>query len=526
MPIVFEQPSPMGYSPAAGAQGTVDQTNKNIQFLLDAARNRGGGGGTGGAGMAAQQATTQAWSRANQNQTDLEYQGQLQQQAMAQQSAQQQAAMQQNADQFTFADQLQLQKYQAGLSQLNQSLANGELTQQEFQEGLSQYTGVISPLQTKAQAAKQKMLQQQYETMTQQGALESAQVKTAMQMLSGSQNGLTPVYDDDNKLVGFASYDSKTGNPKLNQLKPGALPADPFAVGATGGTGSKASSSGAGGAMDDVDGKSEHDLLLGLMKNNTDPVAGGVDMDKVAQQFEQARGVLENARQRAAQNKRVRLASDYVTQHTLPDDFDYSKAPKDVRDNLVRGLSILSDQPAPTSAQAAAKQLSAFSKVWKDPNAAPAWAKQRIVDLNSVINPGSATGPDGAGGGNRNLLTDRLGGETKSQEANPPPSQGVQPQPETISYLDSAGAERSLTGIRGQDFNVDDDGNVSVRKTFSNMTGKERKDAINRHVDRQVGRVKGAWVSGVQFATPAWLQNWIDTGVAPPGVQRLKGLTQ
>lgn len=228
MPIVFEQPSPMGYSPAAGAQGTVDQTNKNIQFLLDAARNRGGGGGTGAAGLAAQEATTQAWSRANQNQTDLEYQGQLQQQAMAQQSAQQQAAMQQNADQFTFADQLQLQKYQAGLSQLNQSLANGELTQQEFQEGLSQYTGVISPLQTKAQAAKQKMLQQQYETMTQQGALESAQVKTAMQMLSGSQNGVLPVYDDDKNQIGFVTYDPKTGKPTITQLKPQKDNADAF----------------------------------------------------------------------------------------------------------------------------------------------------------------------------------------------------------------------------------------------------------------------------------------------------------
>ncbi len=164
MPITFEQPDPMGYSALAGVPGQVAQGNLDRQYLqqqlalgLQAGHASGGGGGAGGVGAHNAQMATQA-ALANQQLSP----------SMAQQYAESQQAQQQNAmmqhqsqmqqDQFSFADGLQLQKLQAGKSQLQSMFNSGEIGQEQLDEGLSQLHGVMGPLTLKQQTTKQQMM--------------------------------------------------------------------------------------------------------------------------------------------------------------------------------------------------------------------------------------------------------------------------------------------------------------------------------------------------------------------------------
>jgi hypothetical protein len=244
MPVVFEQPDPVGFlSGPAQAGGYAAQYSADRQFALQAAalRNQSQGqaqqqrmqyqlaqaqAGEQGAALAARGQVTPAQQFQARQQNQALSQQQAGQQAMQQDRMQGQLAMQQQqAAQapatFSQAESMQLQKFQQAQGDADAKLASGEWDQGTYDRATAQISPRLSALQKK---------QQQFQGVQRQRAASNGiadnAVAMATRMAAGQQLGkalgwdegsLGGLVDKDHPELGYLQYDP--GTQKLMHIK-------------------------------------------------------------------------------------------------------------------------------------------------------------------------------------------------------------------------------------------------------------------------------------------------------------------
>ena len=198
MPITFEQPDPMGYSPLAGVPGQVAQGNLDRTYLMQM-QEMGLQAGARNAALQSQAAIANArMGQENaQRSTQAAIAGQAGNVSMAQiygQNAQQAmqsqriaASQAQQAQQFTYQDSVRLNQMRNAMSSIDN---DSTLTDEEKANYRMQLQTGIDPMVQRQQAAKTTLMQQQVQDWQQTEAMKAAGIKTYQQHMADNPTGV------------------------------------------------------------------------------------------------------------------------------------------------------------------------------------------------------------------------------------------------------------------------------------------------------------------------------------------------
>jgi len=229
MPIVFEQPDPVGKFPElASAGGYVNQYNQDRQFMLqaasiaaqsqNAARASSAATNEGNANRSTQAA--EASARLQPSGRDI-FAANQQAQAQQAQASQQQQLLQQRSGQqmeeFTYADNLRMQRLQQQLSAVE---GDDTLEPEEKAAYKLQLQTGIDPLKQRQEATKQQMYQQQMEQAQEQAKVHAVNAKTFQDFVAAGKppiqkipGGGMLVYQPDGKVQYHKPEQQDEGDP-------------------------------------------------------------------------------------------------------------------------------------------------------------------------------------------------------------------------------------------------------------------------------------------------------------------------
>ncbi len=424
MPITFEQPDPMGYSALAGVPGQVAQGNLDRSYLmqmtelgLQAGRSTGGGGASAANEGNANRATQAALANQQQSPSMAEQYHYGQQGALqAQQQQGQQALLAQHAQQdmqtFSFADNLRLQRVQAGKTQLKSMLDAGEIDQPSYDEGLSNLMGVEGPLTLKQKNAQAAAMQDQQQAVHQQATLEAAHTKTLGQFLTDNPTGVRKL--DDNSMMYF---DGKS-------LKHVAAP------------------------------KEEADPTLGSQGK---PAKDALDMHKITDSASKIAQTKDPVSGDVGWNQDLydkSVAAQVKTHQQIADQ-------EEIRHHESSLASLKAVAPGGDLNKLSGKRLEA--------------AQTSLAQLARLRPPAPVP--------TKTTETPPAAGTPQAQVQQQEQAQGI----ETVEYHDKDGQLRTIKGKRGENFNVDEQGNVSIPRPMTGIEG------ITRPAQNLGKAVKKAW---------------------------------
>lgn len=222
MPISFEPQGP--YNPAVssayGAAQEYDRlapllqqhalANQQMQFQAQQAQAHLAAQAVQGAADRQAQADMQAKQLSQRRQEFMASQG-----VSPRETFQAQAALDQQREhaelqnwlqqrEFSNADDMQLRKYNQGVSAVQEGLANGTLTQEQANAALFQLKTHIDPLEMKQKASQQKHLDLQNNMLNQQAAQQALHQEVYKKVVSGNAEQVkVPVRDEQGRVVAY-----------------------------------------------------------------------------------------------------------------------------------------------------------------------------------------------------------------------------------------------------------------------------------------------------------------------------------